>query len=611
MLAGICRIAQTLMAIQRRRRIRDRAIRCVKVFKSRLVFCFMAAATLFGQYRRGVNVSGAEFGSGNIPGQLGRDYTFNSEATFQYFGDKTLSLTRICLLWERLQPALSGPLDPTYLQHLKENITWAKAHGVEVIINIQNYGRYTLPGAPSGGYIIDNPASDGSIKVKASDLADLWVRLSDQFKFERAVYAYGMMNEPHDMGAANWHQISQTVLSAIRANQDDKLVLVPADAWSSGDQWPKVNGPFSWIQDPANNFAYEAHVYFDHDGSGTYSQAYDTELKNNPNLPNIGVTRVSHFISWCQTNSVRGVVDEYGIPDNDSRWNTVMDKFLNALDKAGMDGAYWAAGEWWGSYALSVQPVNFVQDRPQLPTLLAHNPGGYLSALSSASLSVARAAAGSLVTLYGTGFTTSTDQQHGAPYPLSLAGVTVQVTDASGAKSSAGLLYASPGQINLQMPSQMTSGPATIMVTYNGAQVASGSVQVMAAGPALFTTNSAGNGLASAWVVRVNPDGMQNYEAVAQFDSTQNAMVPVPIDFGNAGDTLYLLLYGTGVQPGSATVHIGTVSVPGSYAGPQGQYPGLDQVNVQLPGSLAGSGQVNVSLNSGSVISNSVTLVFK
>ena len=30
--------------------------------------------------------------------------------------------------------------------------------------------------------------------------------------------------------------------------------------------------------------------------------------------------------------------------------------------------------------------------------------------------------------------------------------------------------------------------------------------------------------------------------------------------------------------------------MPVSYAGAQGQYPGLDQVNLQLPSSLAGSG---------------------
>jgi uncharacterized protein (TIGR03437 family) len=36
--------------------------------------------------------------------------------------------------------------------------------------------------------------------------------------------------------------------------------------------------------------------------------------------------------------------------------------------------------------------------------------------------------------------------------------------------------------------------------------------------------------------------------------------------------------------------------VPVSYAGPQPEYPGLDQVNVLLPRSLRGRGEVNVAL---------------
>jgi endoglucanase len=572
----------------------------------------MAGTLAFGQYRRGVNVSGAEFGMAHIPGVFNTDYTFNSEATFQYFGDKKLGLIRLPLLWERLQPTLGGPLDDAYLAHLEQDIAWAKAHGDAVIIDIHNFARYSMNENGSlVTYTIDNPGPDGSIPVTAADLADLWVRLSNEFKFEPTVYAYDLMNEPHDMGVADWKQISQAALSAIRANQDDKLVLVPGDSWSSGNRWPQVNGPNSWIDDPANNFAYEAHVYFDHDESGTYVERYDAELQNNPDLADVGATRVSHFINWCQSNNVRGIVDEYGIPDTDARWETVLDNFLATLDAAGMDGSYWAAGEWWGDYALSVQPVGFTEDRPQMTTLLAHDPGGYLTALSAASVSVARAASGSLVSVYGSGFTDQTDQQHGAPYPQTLAGVTVDVTDSSGATVTAGLLYASPVQVNLQMPALLAPGRATIAVMHNGSKVASGTIQVAAAGAALFTTNSAGYGLAAAWLVRVAPDGTQTYVPVAQYDAAQNAIVPAPIDFGDGSDTLFLLLYGTGIAPGSGSVEIGGVSAPVTYAGPQGQYPGLDQVNIKLPPSLAGAGQVNVDLVSGGVAANAVTVVFK
>ena len=564
--------------------------------------CLLLAATAAAQHRRGVNVAGAEFGMSNIPGTLGHDYTFNSEATFQYFAGKHLGLMRIPLLWERLQPQLRGPLDPAYLANVKQNVAWAKSHGGEVILDIHNFARYSFNQNGSlQTYVIDNVGADGAVHVSTADLADLWTRLSTEFKFEGAVYAYDLMNEPHDMGTANWKTISQAVLDAIRANQDDKLVLIPGDSWSSANRWVTTHGPQSWIHDPANNFAYEAHQYFDHDESGTYTLSYTAELAANSDLPNVGRTRVAHFTGWCAANSVRGVVDEYGVPDSDARWFTLLDNFLQALDDAGMDGGYWAAGEWWGTYPLSVQPTgNFTVDRPQMPTLLAHAGGGYLTALSAASASVARATAESLVSLYGKGFTSQTAQAQSVPYPLALGDISVAVTDSAGVTGLAGLLYASPSQINLQMPALMAPGRATITVLSGATPVAAGSLQVAATGPAIFTANSAGYGVAAAQVIRVKPDGSQTIEGVS------------PIDFGTSGDRLFLALYGTGVRCSAVTLQVGPASVPVLYAGPQGQYPGLDQINAgELPHTLAGAGQVDVILQCDGVRANTVAVVFQ
>lgn len=561
--------------------------------------CLLLAATAAAQHRRGVNVSGAEFGMSAIPGTLGHDYTFNSEPTFQYFAGKRLGLLRIPLLWERLQPLLRGPLDPAYLANLKQNVAWAKAHGGEVILDIHNFARYSFnQNGKLQTYVIDNVGADGAVRVSTADLADLWTRLSSEFKFEGAIYAYDLMNEPHDMGAANWKTISQAVLDAIRANQDDKLVLIPGDSWSSANRWVATHGPQSWIHDPADNFAYEAHQYFDHDESGTYSLSYSTELAANPDLPNLGRTRVAHFTAWCAANSVRGVVDEYGVPDSDARWFTVLENFLQALDDAGMDGSYWAAGEWWGAYPLSVQPAgNFTVDRPQMPTLLAHAGGGYLTALSAASASVARATAGSLVSLYGTGFATQAAQAQNVPYPLALGDIGVAVTDSTGATTMAGLLYAGPSQINLQMPSAMAPGRATLTVLTGATPVAAGSMQVASTAPAIFTANSAGYGVAAAQIVRVKPDGSQIIEGVS------------PIDLSTPGDRLFLALYGTGVRCAAVTLQIGTANVPVLYAGPQGQYPGLDQINAgELPHTLAGAGQIDVILQCDGVLANTVAV---
>jgi endoglucanase len=321
-------------------------------------------------YFRGVNLAGAEFGEDRLPGAYGRDYTYNGENTFRYFCSKGLNLFRVCLRWERLQPALRGPLDPENVGYLRQNIDWARTYGGQVIIDIHNFGRY-------GEYTIDN-LYGGRFRVSTLDFADLWTRLSSEFQREPGIYAYGLMCEPHDMGEADWKTISQTALVAIRDNGDGRLVLVPGDSWSSAERWVRTHGQSGWIADPAGNFAYEAHEYFDSDHSGGYTLSYDDELAREPRLATIGRARLQPFLDWCEAIGVRGFLGEYGVPDTDPRWLAVLDDFLSALDDAGLGGTYWAAGEWWGDYALSVQPGgDFDIDRPQTAVLVRHLGSGF------------------------------------------------------------------------------------------------------------------------------------------------------------------------------------------------------------------------------------------
>src|SRR5690348_14631038 len=88
---------------------------------------------------RGVNIAGAEFGEGTIPGEYGTHYTFNDEATFAYFPERGLPLLRVPIRWERIQRQPFGPLDAQYLQRLQQNVAWARDHGGRVIIDIHNY----------------------------------------------------------------------------------------------------------------------------------------------------------------------------------------------------------------------------------------------------------------------------------------------------------------------------------------------------------------------------------------------------------------------------------------------------------------------------------------
>ena len=314
------------------------------------------------QLRRGVNMSGADFGEQNLPGVLGRDYIFNGEDTYRYFGDHGLNLFRIGVKWERLQPVPGGPLDTAYLEGLRRSLDAARKAGGVAVVNLQNFARYRFNGFE---YIVD-----ASPVVTREHLADLWVRVSKELRDHPALYGLGLMNEPHDL-ESDWKGISQFVVSALRDSGDRTLIMVAGDSWSHADEWPSVHGPDSWIDDPANNFAYEAHLYFDSDRSGQYLLSYDDELRKNPQLAMVGEERLHPFTEWLSRNSVRGYVGEYGIPGGDPRWLDVLESLLQALDAGSLDGTYWSAGEWWGDYALSVQPDAGSQ-KPQLGVLARH-----------------------------------------------------------------------------------------------------------------------------------------------------------------------------------------------------------------------------------------------
>ena len=86
----------------------------------------------------------------------------------------------------------------------------------------------------------------------------------------------------------------------------------------------------------------------------------------------------------------------------------------------------------------------------------------------------------------------------------------------------------------------------------------------------------------------------------------------VPINLGAATDKTYLAFYATGVQAAglaNVTVTVNGVT-PVLYAG-NGGYPGIDQINVQLPASLAGSGTVELQLTASGTAANTVQVAIQ
>jgi uncharacterized protein (TIGR03437 family) len=190
------------------------------------------------------------------------------------------------------------------------------------------------------------------------------------------------------------------------------------------------------------------------------------------------------------------------------------------------------------------------------------------------------------------------------PLPVELAGTTVTVNGVA-----APLFYVGPNQINFALPSSLEPGPATIIARSPDGLFALGTVNIVAAAPFIFTADASGRGDAAAQ---------------ATVDGVTYQLPPFDVTVG--GRPNILVLYATGLRhapaanPGdgngvaeAASVTIGGQPAAVLYAGAQGQYAGLDQINVELPQSLAGGlvRRVEVVVSVNGVEANRVTILIK
>jgi uncharacterized protein (TIGR03437 family) len=238
-----------------------------------------------------------------------------------------------------------------------------------------------------------------------------------------------------------------------------------------------------------------------------------------------------------------------------------------------------------------------------------------LSLASAATFGETALAPQSIVSAFGTGLADGTAVAGPGALPTTLGTTTVMVTDGSSSRTQhqASLFYVSPGQINFLVPSGLPQGlAASVQVFRQGNLVAQGSADVEAIAPGLFTANADGKGVPAAVAVRVAANGQQSQLDVYQCGTAPGSCGPVPIDLGAATDQVFLELYGTGIRGCSAlkdvSAKIGSQNGEVVYAGPQGYFAGLDQVNVRVPRSLAGQGDADVVLVVCGSTTNTVTV---
>jgi endoglucanase len=316
----------------------------------------------------GVNLAGADFGEGSLPGTFGIHYTYPTAAEVDYFIDKGMNTFRLPFRWERLQQSQNAALHAAELSRMDGFVNYATSQGAYVVLDPHNYARYF------GGVI-------GSGSVPQAAFNDFWSRLANQYKDNPRVI-FGLMNEPNTMPTEQWRDAANAAIAAIRNTGATNLILVPGNAWTGAHSWTQnwYGTPNSvamlGIVDSGNNFAFDVHQYLDDnsagDDAGVVSEA-------------IGQQRLVQFTNWLHANNRRGFLGEFAVANStigtggSQIGDTAIHNMLNYIeinDDVWLGWTWWAAGPWWGNYMFSLEPTNLGQpsqvDRPAMGVLQPH-----------------------------------------------------------------------------------------------------------------------------------------------------------------------------------------------------------------------------------------------
>lgn len=236
--------------------------------------------------------------------------------------------------------------------------------------------------------------------------------------------------------------------------------------------------------------------------------------------------------------------------------------------------------------------------RISTPAKVSATPNAAVVSVNAASFA-ATLSPGAIAAAFGSNLATRTESAQFVPLPTSLAGTTVRVIDSRNVEYAASLFFVSPGQINYLIPDQAALGAAQIIITSGNGEISRGTLQLVNSAPAIFTTAYTGRGLP---VALTTYDGVL-YDSVVNPDGSAKA-----VNAGSSWRPNYLLLFGTGFRSVTGLrVRIGGREIVPLYAGAQGFFSGLDQINVMLPSDMVG-GTTDITLLAEGRISNTVQL---
>jgi uncharacterized protein (TIGR03437 family) len=211
-------------------------------------------------------------------------------------------------------------------------------------------------------------------------------------------------------------------------------------------------------------------------------------------------------------------------------------------------------------------------------------------------------APGSLFIVTGANLSNATNGLQTFPLPTSLGGVSISVTVA-GVTTQPPIYYAYPTQLGAVLPSTTPVGTGTLTVTNNGKSTNT-QIQVVQSAFGILTVNNQGSGRAAAF--DLNNNLLTSTNAVNPGGYVTLWGSGVGADPLNTNETIYPQKQDN-LTSIPMVVDIGGVAGNVVYRG-RSQYPGVDQIDVQIPQGVPTGCYVSVVVSSGSIVSNSATI---
>ncbi|KAJ8092754.1 hypothetical protein PM082_007083 [Marasmius tenuissimus] len=275
----------------------------------------------------GVNESGGEFGSQNLPGAFGIDYAFINK----YFDEYADAINYITV-----------------------------EKGAYALLDPHNYMRYNDPSAqPFSGSVIGNTSDPTAATTE--QFGEFWTELAGRF-VDNPKVIFGINNEPHDMLTSLVLANNQAAIDGIRSTGAEQLILAPGNSWTGGHSWTEGSDPSSALihqfVDPLNNTGIDIHeTSISLEVTMNVLNLVCTLIDAPP--PNtissfaiVGPENLAAVTAWLQEHNLKAVLSEFGGANNDN-CRQMVDELLSYLDAndVWIGWTAWAAGPFWGPFS--------------------------------------------------------------------------------------------------------------------------------------------------------------------------------------------------------------------------------------------------------------------